>query len=45
MNSISKLNDIVDNGLRIKELYNLNSKKFNLKEEGINNRIKKIWMF
>tara|TARA_B100001996_G_scaffold345592_1_gene302056 strand:- start:476 stop:607 length:132 start_codon:yes stop_codon:yes gene_type:complete len=43
MNSISKLNDIVDNGLRIKELYNLNSKEFNLKEEeGINNRIKKI---
>ena len=30
------------NGLRIKELYDLNSKEFNLKEEGINNRIKKI---
>ena len=43
MNSISKLNDIVDNGLRIKELYNLNSKEFNLKEEeGISSRLKKI---
>ena len=31
------------NGLRIKELYDLNSRKFNLKEEeGISSRIKKI---
>ena len=31
------------NGLRIKELYDLNSKEFNLKEkEGISSRIKKI---
>ena len=30
-------------GLRIKELYDLNSKEFNLKEEeGISSRIKKI---
>jgi len=34
---------IKNNGLRIKELYDLNSKKFNLKEEeGISSRIKKI---
>ena len=34
---------IITNGLRIKELYDLNSKKFNLKEEeGIGSRIKKI---
>ena len=32
------------NGLRIKELYDLNSKDFNLKEEeGISSRVKKIW--
>ena len=32
------------NGLRIKELHDLNSKEFNLKEEeGISSRIKKIW--
>ena len=31
------------NGLRIKELYDLNSNEFNLKEEeGISSRIKKI---
>ncbi len=31
------------NGLRIKELYDLNSKEFNLKEEeGISSRLKKI---
>ncbi len=31
------------NGLRIKELYDLNSKEFNLKEEeGISSRVKKI---
>ena len=31
------------NGLRIKELHDLNSKEFNLKEEeGISSRIKKI---
>ena len=43
MTQISKLSDIVDNGLRIKELYNLNSKEFNLKEEeGIRSRLKKI---
>ena len=31
------------NGLRIKELYDLNSKEFNFKEEeGISSRIKKI---
>jgi len=30
-------------GLRIKELYNLNSREFNLKEEeGISSRVKKI---
>ena len=30
-------------GLRIEEIYNLNSKEFNLKEEeGISSRIKKI---
>ena len=34
------------NGLRIKELYDLNSKEFNLKEEeGISSRLKKIWVF
>ena len=34
---------ISSNGLRIKELYDLNSKEFNLKEEeGISSRIKKI---
>ncbi len=34
------------NGLRIKELYDLNSKEFNLKEEeGISSRVKKIWMY
>ncbi len=32
-----------NNGLRIKELYDLNSKEFNLKEEeGISSRVKKI---
>ena len=32
------------NGLRIKELYGLNSNEFNSKEEkGISSRIKKIW--
>ena len=31
------------NGLRIRELYDLNSKEFNLKEEeGISSRLKKI---
>ncbi len=31
------------NGLRIKKLYDLNSKEFNLKEEeGISSRVKKI---
>ena len=31
------------NGLRIKELYDLNSNEFNLKEEeGISSRVKKI---
>ena len=31
------------NGLRIKELYDLNSEEFNLKEEeGIGSRVKKI---
>ena len=34
---------ISTNGLRIKELYDLNSKEFNLKEEeGISSRLKKI---
>ena len=34
---------IFTNGLRIKELYDLNSKEFNLKEEeGISSRVKKI---
>ena len=34
---------ISTNGLRIKELYDLNSKEFNLKEEeGISSRVKKI---
>ncbi len=42
MTQISKLSDIVDNGLRIKELYDLNSKKFNLKEEEVRSRVKKI---
>ena len=32
------------NGLRIKELYDLNSKEFNLnEEEGISSRVNKIW--
>ena len=34
---------ISTNGLRIKELYDLNSKEFNLKEEeGVSSRVKKI---
>jgi hypothetical protein len=34
---------ISTDGLRIKELYDLNSKEFNLKEEeGISSRVKKI---
>ena len=43
MTQISKLSDIVDNDLRIKQLYDLNSKKFNLKEEeGVSSRVKKV---
>ena len=34
---------ISTNGLRIKELYDLNSKDFNLKEEeGVSSRVKKV---
>ena len=37
------ISTISTNGLRIKELYNLNSREFNLKEEeGISSRVKKI---
>ena len=40
---VNQLSDIVDNGLRIRELSKLNSNEFNKKEElGIASRIKKI---